>query len=441
MRTQNRIILTAVIAVSFSSLFAQVGQSPFSLNGIGDIRTLATANHFGMAEVGIATPTPFNINNMNPAMLVYNRLSSFQMGVALDRRSVATGDTTQTNGGALLNNLVFSFPVALDRWTMSFGLMPLSNVNYDVEVTSLVPGTPIPTTSKFEGEGGLVQAYFSNGIRIAKGLSIGLRGSYIFGSIENESSSFVGRSNVEQDILERGGVLVEADTTISTRYKGILNKRTTYGDVTLGFGVHYRYAKNDDTFFDFGLTFDPATNVDGNSTEWLSRRTLGNRVVVGFDSLEVKTPGSFRLPNRIGVGVAYEKLLNLTIGADVTYQKWSEAREFDGSSDGFSDAVRVALGVEWIPEVNSIDTYFERITYRMGFSYEQSPYLVNNSRVNDFGINFGWSLPVGSGSSFDMGFRFGQRGNLNDNPIRERYFKALVGVTINDRWFVRRRFD
>ncbi len=107
----------------------------------------------------------------------------------------------------------------------------------------------------------------------------------------------------------------------------------------------------------------------------------------------------------------------------------------------FRDAVKVAVGTEWIPNVNSINTYIARISYRLGFSYQQSPYLVNNSRVNDIGINFGWSLPIGQGSSFDLGFRLGQRGNLNDNPLRERYIKALVGITINDRWFVRRRYD
>ena len=126
---------------------------------------------------------------------------------------------------------------------------------------------------------------------------------------------------------------------------------------------------------------------------------------------------------------------------DLNYEKWSDAHDFTGNSEGFRDTYSAALGVEWIPDVNSIDSYFERISYRIGFSYKQSPYLANNTNVNDFGINFGWSFPVSRGSSFDIGLRLGQRGTLSDNPLRERYLKALIGVTINDRWFVRRRFD
>ena len=35
---------------------------------------------------------------------------------------------------------------------------------------------------------GLTQAYWSNGIKVSKNLSIGLKGSYIFGNVKNETS-------------------------------------------------------------------------------------------------------------------------------------------------------------------------------------------------------------------------------------------------------------
>ncbi len=180
------------------SLRAQVGQSPYSINGVGDVQSLAQANQFGMAEIGIASPTRFHINNMNPALLTYNKLSTFQMGLAIDYRGISTEQLSQTNGGALLNNLVFSFPVINERWTMSVGLLPLTNVNFNVKLDDTVPGTQeIPVTLRFEGDGGLVQAYFAHGIVAAKGLSLGVRGSYIFGSIEDISSSFIGFSRAD----------------------------------------------------------------------------------------------------------------------------------------------------------------------------------------------------------------------------------------------------
>lgn len=418
-------------------MFAQVGQSPYSLNGVGDIQSLAQANQFGMGEIGIASPTRFHINNMNPALLTHNKLSTFQMGVDVDYRGISSETLSQTNGGALLRNMVFAFPVINNRWTMSIGLMPFSNVNYNVRLTDVVPNTDIMSTSRFEGDGGLAQAYFSHGIVIAKGLSLGVRGTYIFGTIEDVASTFVGFTNADRLELLLQGI---EDPFISN-YFTESSRQNSFGDVTAGLGLHYSYKKNEGTHYNFGFTFDPTTNISGTTTTFLARRELGGSLVNGTDSTLLDAPGSFRLPNRLGFGFTYEKFLKWVVGFDINYQTWSDAREFDGTSEGFQDALKVAIGAEWIPNVNSIDTYFERVSYRLGFVYEQSPYLVNNTAVNDLGINFGLSLPVGQGSSFDLGFKVGQRGNLNDNPIRERYFRALLGVTINDRWFVRRRFD
>ena len=207
--------MLVTISLAVISLRAQVGQSPYSINGVGDVQSLAQANQFGMAEIGIASPTRFHINNMNPALLTYNKLSTFQMGLAIDYRGISTEQLSQTNGGALLNNLVFSFPVINDRWTMSVGLLPLTNVNFNVKLEDTVPGTQeIPVTLRFEGDGGLVQAYFAHGIVVAKGLSLGVKGSYIFGSIEDISSSFIGFSRADVlDLIEQ-----DVDTLFFSRY-------------------------------------------------------------------------------------------------------------------------------------------------------------------------------------------------------------------------------
>jgi len=61
--------------------------------------------------------------------------------------------------------------------------------------------------------------------------------------------------------------------------------------------------------------------------------------------------------------------------------------------------------------------------------------------VNDFGINFGLSMPVSRFSSLDLAFKIGKRGNLLENTIEENYFKIYFGVTFNDQWFIKRRFD
>ena len=80
------------------------------------------------------------------------------------------------------------------------------------------------------------------------------------------------------------------------------------------------------------------------------------------------------------------------------------------------------------------------MTYRTGISYDKYPYLINGMPVKDFGINFGFTMPVNR-SSLDFALKVGKRGNLQDNTIEENYFKIYFGVTFNDQWFIRRRFD
>jgi hypothetical protein len=66
---------------------------------------------------------------------------------------------------------------------------------------------------------------------------------------------------------------------------------------------------------------------------------------------------------------------------------------------------------------------------------------VNDTEINDFGINFGASFPTGGYSSMDASFKIGSRGTTDNNLIRENYMQFVIGATINDRWFIKRRYD
>src|SRR5690606_5739711 len=104
---------------------------------------------------------------------------------------------------------------------------------------------------------------------------------------------------------------------------------------------------------------------------------------------------------------------------------------------------------DFIPDINS-GNFFKLIQYRAGLSFEQLPFrsTTNPDPVRDVGINFGFSLPAGSSpamggktSSVDVAFKLGRRGSVSKNVFEENYFKIYFGVTFNDRWFIKRRFN
>ena len=56
-------------------------------------------------------------------------------------------------------------------------------------------------------------------------------------------------------------------------------------------------------------------------------------------------------------------------------------------------------------------------------------------------LTFGLSLPVGSISRVNIGIETGKRGNINKLSIKENYLKFIIGSSINNVWFIKRKFD
>ena len=125
---------------------------------------------------------------------------------------------------------------------------------------------------------------------------------------------------------------------------------------------------------------------------------------------------------------------------EVSLQDWSTFKDVNGRNDGMQQSWRVALGGEITPDQFATENYFKRLTYRAGVSMQQEPFLANGNPVQDLGINFGLSMPAGR-SSLDLAFRYGKRGDKAENLLEESYFKIFFGITFNDQWFIKRRFD
>jgi hypothetical protein len=107
---------------------------------------------------------------------------------------------------------------------------------------------------------------------------------------------------------------------------------------------------------------------------------------------------------------------------------------------GLGQSWRTSLGGEFTMDPLALESYLKRITFRAGLTLEQYPFLANDKEVRDFGINFGFSLPAGR-SSMDFAIKTGKRGNKEENILEESYFKVYFGVTFNDQWFIKRKFD
>ena len=108
----------------------------------------------------------------------------------------------------------------------------------------------------------------------------------------------------------------------------------------------------------------------------------------------------------------------------------------------FEDSKRFSLGGFYIPKYNSFTSYFDRIVYRAGLRYENTGLVLNNQSINDFGVTAGFGFPVGRNfTNLNLGVEYGQRGTTSKNLVRENYFNITIGLSFNDFWFKKRRFE
>jgi hypothetical protein len=109
----------------------------------------------------------------------------------------------------------------------------------------------------------------------------------------------------------------------------------------------------------------------------------------------------------------------------------------------YQAASSYAFGAFFVPDYTSFTSFLKRVTYRAGLRYDKSGIVVRGSEINNFGITFGLGMPMGQSgfSNLNLGFEFGRRGTTVANLVEENYLKVSVGLSLNDRWFLKRRID
>ena len=161
--------------------------------------------------------------------------------------------------------------------------------------------------------------------------------------------------------------------------------------------------------------------------------------------------GSTFVPALAQVGVSFDNDKNWSLNLDVAQQQWSKFRSFDGTGASLNNTVRLGLGGELTPDPGSVEHYFQRVSYRAGVSLAQLPYQPGGKMLYDRSVSWGFGFPLPTATPLDattlsLGFTFGMRGNTDlvssgASNVQETYIRGQLGVTLNNRWFIKRRLQ
>ena len=322
--------------------------------------------------------------------------------------------------------ITMQFPIY--KWLgFSAGLIPYSFSGYNfyssdyqlMPTTSTVPDT-IKYTKTFIGSGGISQMYGGLSANIFNHVSLDLNAYYMFGNVYNSrSSSF-------SETVGSTTTTTGFDPTTQTDYITVSNFR-----LRLGAQFYNTFAEKHDVTL--GLIYEQKAKFNGSYTSIRSD--------VLTDTLDVPGSEEFDLPTMYGLGFYYTYDKKLSIGADYSLQKWSEAR-FIGSTGVLNDRSKIAVGVEYQPNYRG-RKFSDRMKYRAGFNISDAYYKVDGVvPPKNFGISFGLGLPLynkatNSTSMLNTTVEYGKIGSTS--LLREDYIKFTLNVAFNEHWFFKRK--
>lgn len=390
----------------------------------------------GMGGTGLAAPNGQHINDLNPALLYYTSRTTFEIGVTGQYKEISNQQASQKDGSANLSYLALALPIS-KRLAVSVGLRPYTSVNYANQLTEAVVGDEnLRSIKQYEGEGGLTQVYAATGVRVAKGLTLGLTAGYTFGSIDHEAKS----------------TLYAEETGAENATTTVVRDHLYYSDFTFRVGGHYRVSLSDKLNLNAGGTYGFSSKLDGTHDQALERQDIEGRAIETSTILSGRK-GYARLPSAAQFGLSLDNNRSWSLSVDVAQTKWDEFSNFDTfNATKLNNTFRVASGGEWTPDAASVDSYFKRMTYRLGVSVEQMPYRPAGQVLYDRALSWGFTLPVPTASPLEsagvnLSFTVGMRGNtdasseLPSGNIQEKYVRAQLGFSLNNRWFIKRRLE
>ena len=411
--------------ILFSEAQAQSSASTYSALGIGEFNYSGLTQNQGMGGLGISFGTGWNANVVNPALQTRNTIFNFQTSLNYRRINASNGSQSSDVDGGGLSYIALSLPFKPGKLTMGMGLNQVTSVNYDLQISSMDNNAEIEAVNNINGDGGISEAYISAGYLLAKNLSIGFHGSYLFGSTIRKN---------QLTLFNENGTQVGST---SEYYE-----RLTISDVALKFGTHYYFKVGEKSNLHVGAIYQGLGDVNGNAFAKLAAFGEASDPDTEGDLILDNEKGSIYIPSRYGFGVSYERANKYVIGLEGQYQNFSDFRNFLGDPLELREAIKLGLGFQIVPDFMSVDNNLKRGTYRVGLEFLQTPYYINQTTINDLGINFGASIPVNQLSLMNLAVKVGQRGTTSAGLIRENYVNFTLGFSLNDNtWFYKRVFE
>ena len=421
----KKIIVSICLLFSLAIFAQESTSSPYSFYGIGDIKFKGSVENRSMGSISVL-PDSIHINIQNPAQLACLKLT----GLALGGTYANTKSKTETQEAKArrtsLDYMIVGIPVG--KVGIGFGLIPYSSVGYKIGRTAYVTNNNNDTIrsiiSRYNGIGGVNKVFLGFGYRLTKNINIGGDLQYNFGTIETKSLQY------------------QTDLQYGSRENNVSDLR----GVNFDLGITYQTKVNSKYSFFSSLAYTPeAVLTSGNTRNIEIVQLLSTSAVSVIERQNISVEDTkIKLPSKLSFGSGFGEVKKWLVGGEITFTQNSvmSNRFTDINGATFENSVRYSLGGFFIPNYNSYSSYYKRIVYRGGVRYENTGLVIQDKSITDFAANIGLGIPLsGTFTNINIGLEIGKRGTKYYNLVEENYINLSVGLSLSDKWFVKRKFD
>ncbi|MCX6161811.1 MAG: hypothetical protein NTV87_10840 [Ignavibacteriae bacterium] len=421
MPTKIKILLSSILVVFAVSAFAAkaFAQEEFSAGslysafGVGDLRYSASLRSDGMGIQGISLLGNY-VNNFNNAANSDLENTTLSLGFRFVQLNTKNSISSSNFINANVTGVNLGIPVWRDYgMVINLGFNPYSVVNYRISSSVTNGGTTYK--EMFGGKGGLSRLNFGASGRPLRWLYLGAEYNFTFGNIRDITYFDFNNQSIQNTYIKtennltgnyfKGGFIANLGE-LFPRSQALMN-------------------------FNIGFVYQMPVRLSSSVA-----RIYGTSI--GFDTVNV--PGvTTEVPMALGFGITKQFGKQFIVSTDLLYQKWGSFVPGLLLPGTYTDNVHYGIGAEILPAIKLDKTFWESISYRFGFTYDNSLFSIDAGQINSYAVNFGFGIPINKENSVDLAFQLGTRGKTDGNLMKDQYVKMSIGLNFGELWFIRSR--
>lgn len=434
----KRLLSLAIVLLTTQILWAQSNgsNSSYSRFGLGTMNDQSQGWNKGMGGTAQGLRDGGRLNIQNPAS--YTAIDSlafiFDVGMGIQQVRMSGNGSSVNAVNASLEYVTAGFRLR-PGLGMSIGFVPYSTIGYNFTNTGFVgiSSTSMQTiTSRktYYGNGGLHEMFMGIGWNPFANFCIGANVGYVWGTYNHSlAQTFYEGSTISSNYNTQNEAW---DSDIKT-YK-------------LDFGVQYPIVLNKSNKLTLGATASIGHTI-GSEVSMIRYTSLG-------DTLESKVKKAFEMPYTMSAGAAWQHKEKITLAADYTIERWKGCKvpvslttptssSIQIATDQYYNRHKISVGAEYMQ--NPLGRrYGQLIRYRLGASFATPNVKVNDMKgPREYSLTAGVALPLTtrSRSLINVSAQWLRRVPSSSSLITENYLMLHLGVTFNESWFMKWRFQ